>query len=220
MNETAIGQLYDNFLFEGMSESDVLAKIKELVESGEDVNEASGWSKETPLHSAATYGHTSVINYLLSMGADPTIKDANRSSVLEIVSRNMSNIQSVDSIKDVIKMAAADTDVDTLNEALEKAVHHCNVELIEMFRNYGADLKHTHVDCYTLFTPLAETSEKDFEKLKIVFDYFFMHGIKPWAKDLEAFEWYKHSDETINYLIDNLDTESIYGKTLYEMNNR
>ncbi len=220
MDETQIGKLYENWMFDGLSESDVLAKVKELAQGGEDINAASGWSKHTPLHNAATYGHASVIEYLLDAGADVTIEDANRDTVLEVVCRNLSNIQSVEAIKKIIKKAAVGVDEETLNDALEKAASHCDTELLDILQGAGADLEHTHIYCYTLFSPLAIAQDKSFEELKLVFDYLIEKGIRPWDKDISAFEFHDHSKETMDYLIENLDAEHPYGKKLYEMNKR
>ena len=46
-----------------------LEKVKELLESGSDINER-GENDMTPLHRAAEQGHDEIVNYLISKGAD------------------------------------------------------------------------------------------------------------------------------------------------------
>ncbi|KAG4098375.1 hypothetical protein H8356DRAFT_1672902 [Neocallimastix lanati (nom. inval.)] len=53
-----------------------LKAVKFYVNAGVNVNGQHQMNKYTPLHWAVTRGHTSVVQYLLSNGADPTIKNA------------------------------------------------------------------------------------------------------------------------------------------------
>jgi len=48
-----------------------LQKAQSLVESGANVNGRFGGDGDTPLHRAAARGHTTVVNFLLSAGANP-----------------------------------------------------------------------------------------------------------------------------------------------------
>ena len=44
--------------------------VKELLDSGADVNAKRGWSEWTPLHEAAQYGHKEIVGLLIDNGAD------------------------------------------------------------------------------------------------------------------------------------------------------
>ena len=52
-----------------------LSTVRRIIEGGFDVNSDLGGSS-TVLHMAASWGRTEIVNYLLSKGADPTIRDS------------------------------------------------------------------------------------------------------------------------------------------------
>ncbi|MBC7927243.1 MAG: ankyrin repeat domain-containing protein [Bryobacteraceae bacterium] len=61
--------------------------IRELVTHGADVNARTREALQTPLHLAASMGKRKAVESLLSLGADPKIKDANGRTPIEAAER-------------------------------------------------------------------------------------------------------------------------------------
>jgi hypothetical protein len=75
--------------------------VKELIESGAvDVNEVD-YTDRTALHAAAAAGHRQIVQYLVSKGADQTIKDSWGISPVGkyVCSFSLSSLRIIESLK-------------------------------------------------------------------------------------------------------------------------
>ena len=70
-----------------------VAKI--LVELGADINSICGKNKRTPLHNACAHDKIllNIADYLLNLGADPTIKDKFGKTPISILQDNCTNLK-------------------------------------------------------------------------------------------------------------------------------
>jgi ankyrin repeat protein len=68
-----------------------LEEVKSIVTGGGDVNWQLQPSGLSPLMSAASGGHTDIVRYLLSQGADPALKDENGKTALDYARQSGAN---------------------------------------------------------------------------------------------------------------------------------
>jgi len=80
-----IALLKESFLFAASSGGRLL-ECQSLLELGADVNYCEETTEETPLLTASRNGHRAVVSLLLAHGADPTRRDRDNNTVLQIVS--------------------------------------------------------------------------------------------------------------------------------------
>lgn len=184
-----------------------LEAVKNLLRDGKNPNEVSGYSRLTPLLCAAERGLVEITNVLLEAGAKATIQDADRRTALEVICGPQTGFQDKATIRAMTQKASKNADVETLNAALEKAIVHCDPDLIDILLNAGAQLTHEDIPAgRTLFDFLSPTT-KTFEDIVRISDYLFEKGIRPTPYDIEGFEYYEHN-EAADYLRQNVDKSS------------
>lgn len=106
-----------------------------LISKGFDVNNRESFNSETPLHKAATSGHTSTCKLLIEHGADIYTKD--KHGDIPFVHAAFEGHE--ETCKFFIENTIIKTDKKALNDAMLAAAVNCNGDTVEYLLDCGAD---------------------------------------------------------------------------------
>jgi len=154
-------------LFEAVKKADV-EQVRLLIAEGADINAAGGDKALTPLHLAASIGHTEVVKALLEKGAEVNVGDADGNTALywAIGSQDEETVKSlIDGGIDVNKGAE---DVHPLN----LAIWNLSKGIVEALLNAGANTDVKDSGGYTplFYAAFFNTYDRDREMLELFLD--------------------------------------------------
>ncbi|KAJ8667231.1 hypothetical protein QAD02_008893 [Eretmocerus hayati] len=154
--------------------------VKKLIQSKQDINAAIDnqslhWPGFTPMHFAVQYRCTETVEYLLSIGADITIKDARQLTPL-----HLAHMQRSEQIIDMILQAHLNV---VSNPANSQSLSHFHIactrnnpKIVEFFIKIGADVLETVTTNNAVFNYLTAMDLAIYYECVDVVRLLLLHG--------------------------------------------